>query len=89
MVWLAVCGGGCVAVRLSVNRLGAERGGAMAGALWHLTSLRTLEYVCLGCVVSCSGRECELLVCMMRGGQACVGVLQGCVVTVVSWIQCV
>jgi hypothetical protein len=44
-----VCGVGCVCgvvcVRLSDNRLGEEGGAAMAGAVQHLTSLTTLEYV--------------------------------------------
>jgi hypothetical protein len=39
-VWFGVC------VRLNSNRLGAEGGAAMAGAVQRLTSLRTLKYVC-------------------------------------------
>ena len=42
-VWCLVCG--VVCVRLDGNDLGAEGGAAMAGALQHLTSLTTLEYV--------------------------------------------
>jgi hypothetical protein len=42
-VWCLVC---CVVcVSLSRNRLDAEGGAAMAGALQHLTSLTTLRYV--------------------------------------------
>ena len=49
-VVLDVCELGCmvcrlVCVSLSGNRLGAEGGAAMAGAVQHLTSLTTLEYV--------------------------------------------
>jgi hypothetical protein len=40
---LFVCGVACVS--LSYNDLGAEGGAAMAGAVQHLTSLTTLEYV--------------------------------------------
>ncbi len=39
-VW---CGEVCVS--LSHNDLGAEGGAAMAGAVQHLASLRTLQYV--------------------------------------------
>ena len=42
-VWCLVCGVVCVS--LSGNRLGAEGGAAMAGAVQHLTSLTALEYV--------------------------------------------
>ncbi len=35
----------CVCVSLSGNDFGAEGGAAMAGAMQHLTSLTTLEYV--------------------------------------------
>ena len=42
-VWCLVCGAVCVS--LSVNDIGAEGGAAMAGAVQHLTSLTTLEYV--------------------------------------------
>ncbi len=38
--WCLVCGVVCVS--LSGNDLGAEGGAAMAGAVQHLTSLRTL-----------------------------------------------
>ncbi len=38
-----VCG--VVRVSFNRNRLGPEGGAAMAGAVQHLTSLRTLEYV--------------------------------------------
>jgi hypothetical protein len=37
--------GGVVCVSLKRNDLGAEGGAAMAGAVQHLTSLTTLEYV--------------------------------------------
>ena len=42
-----VCGVMCgvVCVSLGANQLGAEGGAAMAGAVQHLTSLTTLEYV--------------------------------------------
>ncbi len=43
LVWCLVCG--LVWVSLSHNDLGAEGGAAMAGAVQHLTSLTTLEYV--------------------------------------------
>ena len=43
VVWCFVCGVVCVSLRR--NDLGAEGGAAMAGAVQHLTSLRTLEYV--------------------------------------------
>ena len=51
MMLMRMCGRGCVAVWLCVdvslshNVLGAEGGSAIAGALPHLTSLTTLEYV--------------------------------------------
>jgi hypothetical protein len=35
----------CCIVSMSTNDLGAEGGAAMAGAVQHLTSLTTLEYV--------------------------------------------
>jgi hypothetical protein len=47
-VWWWLCDG--FVVRLSENFLGVE----MAGALKHLTSLTSLEYVCTGCVGSVS-----------------------------------
>ena len=42
-MWWLVCGVACLS--LSRNDLGAEGGAAMAGAVQHLTSLTTLEYV--------------------------------------------
>ena len=42
-VWYGVCDMVCVSLR--ANFLGAEGGAAMAGAVQHLTSLTTLEYV--------------------------------------------
>ncbi len=47
--WMCVrcvrCVCGVVCVSLSNSWLGAEGGAAMAGAVQHLTSLTTLEYV--------------------------------------------
>ncbi len=43
-VAVAVCAV-CVDVSLSENSLGAKGGSAIAGALPHLTSLTTLQYV--------------------------------------------
>ena len=44
-----------VCVSLSGNSLGVEGGAAMAGAVQHLTSLTTLEYVRLGAVMGTMG----------------------------------
>jgi hypothetical protein len=91
---LLCCGGvvkwcGCVVVRLSGNNFGVGVGGAIVDALRHLTSLKSLEYVCAVCAVCC---VCSEWVCFGAGWRVCGATsfsLQECVVTVVSWMQCV